>query len=290
MNLRHPIVAGSYYEAGAASCRHHAAKLLAAARLPDDLPRPLYGGLAPHAGWTYSGALAALTIKALLAEPGVRSIVLLSAHVSHSVDRGQVYDSGVWRTPLGDVQIDEELARALIEASTCLAPVPRAHDADPSLEVQVPLLQALRPDIRIVPIAVPPTGQAARIGQVLGSVLKDRIPPVPVIGSTDLTHHGGDFGAPGGRGPAGAAWTEANDRRMLDLIEAMAADKIIPEYRRRSNACGPGAVTAAITAAKALGAKRGLCLGYTNSYRVIHEQFPDESDDTTVGYASVVFA
>src|SRR5512142_3360860 len=102
MNLRYPIAAGMFYEGTPASCRHHAAKLIESAKLPPDLPSPLYGGLAPHAGWAYSGKTAALTHKAVMAGGPVQTLVMLSAHVMPSVRAGLIYDSGVWRTPLGD--------------------------------------------------------------------------------------------------------------------------------------------------------------------------------------------
>ena len=77
---------------------------------------------------------------------------------------------------------------------------------------------------------------------------------------------------------------------MLDLIEAMQADKIVAEAAARGNACGAGAIAATIAACGEMGATKGVCLAYTNSYRVMREADPGYSDETTVGYASVVFA
>ena len=77
---------------------------------------------------------------------------------------------------------------------------------------------------------------------------------------------------------------------MLDLVETMAAEKIVPEATERRNSCGAGAIAAAITACRQLGASRGLVLAYTNSYEISHAIRPNYADDTTVGYASVVFA
>lgn len=290
MNVRHPIAAGAFYEASPDSCRRHAASLLAAAEVPADLPgRPL-GAIVPHAGWVYSGAIAAKALKAALAGGEARSVVLFGADHTGMVQMGEVYDAGAWRTPLGDVGIDEELAAALLAAGDCLRAQPHAHMREHSLEVQVPLLQVLVGDLRIVPVAVPPSDLAVEIGRTVGQALAARGQATCVVGSTDLTHHGGRFGSPGGRGEAGEKWTRANDRRMIDLIEAMDADAVVPEYLQRHNACGAGAVAATIAACKALGAQRGICLEYNNSYKIVHEKYPYELDDTTVGYAAVVFA
>jgi AmmeMemoRadiSam system protein B len=292
MNLRFPVRAGTFYESAPAPCRHHATKLLESAVVPADLPERLYGGLVPHAGWTYSGRLAARTFKSLARRP-LDTVVLLGADHVGVVRRGEVFDSGVWQTPLGEVAVNEELAAAILKGSDLLRSNPAAHQDEHSLEVQVPLLQALNPRVRIVPVAVPPTAAAAAIGEAIGRVLAEgaeRFAGVFVVGSTDLTHHGGHFPSPGGRGETGRDWTVRNDRRMLDLVAAMKAEEIVEEATRNGNACGAGAIAATIAACRAMGATRGLCLEYTNSYDVVHALYPYELDDTTVGYASVVFA
>ena len=115
--------------------------------------------------------------------------------------------------------------------------------------------------------------------------------PIPaVVGSTDLTHHGPRYGHVVARGKAGADWTEKNDRRMIALMEALAADKVIAESKKHRNACGAGAVAATLAACRVLGATKGRCLAYTNSYKVIRRLQPNARDDNTVGYASVVLA
>lgn len=290
MNIRHPMRAGAFYEESPSSCRHHATKLIEEAKLPEDLPDRLFGGLVPHAGWMYSGKLAALTFKALAASGPIETVVLFGADHVGAVRQGEVYDSGVWRTPLGDAEVDADLAAALLKAGSGLRANPQAHAHEHSLEVQVPLLQVVAPAARIVPIAVPPTDLAVAVGEAVGKVLAERYPHVQVVGSTDLTHHGGHFPAPGGHHRKGVEWTVANDQRMIRLVEAMEVSKIIPEARERSNACGAGAVAATVAACRALGARRGLCLQYTNSYEIVHAIYPSDLDDTTVGYASVVFA
>ena len=290
MNLRQPTRAGSFYEESTSSCRRHATLLLEEADLPDDLPRQLYGGIVPHAGWVYSGKQAAMTFKALLSDDRIDTVVLLGADHCGTVHVGEVFDSGVWRTPLGDVKVNQELAGALLRAGGELFRAnPQAHAFEHSLEVQIPFLQAIRETLRIVPVGVPPTALAVEIGNVIGHVLKKQFSNAVVVGSSDLTHHGGHFPAPGGRGKVGVEWTEKNDRRMIDLIESMQAGKIVTEAQQHENACGAGAIAAAVAAAGQLGAKHGRCLSYTNSYRVIRETYPGETDDTTVGYASIVF-
>jgi len=289
MNLRYPVRAGSFYESSRSSCLHHATKLIDAAPAPDALPGPPVGGLVPHAGWTYSGALAARTLKALAAAQPLETVVLFGADHTGVVQSGELFDSGVWRTPLGDAPVDAEVASALLAGCDTLRANPGAHAHEHSIEVQVPLLQVIAPEAKIVPIAVPAAPPAVEIGEGVGRTLAEEFPDVRLVGSTDLTHHGGHFPAPGGRGRTGMEWTRDNDRRMLDRIEAMDAPGVIDEADARQNACGAGAIAATIAACAQLGATRGILLRYTNSYEIIHELYPDDPDDTTVGYASVVF-
>lgn len=289
MNVRQPARAGSFYEASPASCRAHTTALIEAAASADALPGEPLGGLVPHAGWAFSGRLAARTLKTLGRTGPPPTLVLLGADHFGTVQKGEVYASGAWQTPLGEATVDEELAAALLAAGDCLRDNPEAHGMEHSIEVQVPIIQTLYPQARIVPVAVPPSDLAVEIGRTIGATLKDCCPAGRVVGSTDLTHHGGHFGNPGGRGEQGVAWTVANDRRMLDRIEAMDAEAVVDEAAARGNACGAGAIAAAIAACRELGATRGVVLEYTNSYEVLHEMTPSVADDTTVGYASVVF-
>ena len=289
MTVRQPIVAGAFYPRSPDVCRRDVERLVQAAELPDDLPARLVGGIVPHAGWVFSGALAARTLKALLAGGGVRTAVLFGADHRGTVREGEVYPRGAWRTPLGDVPIDEDLAAAVLEGTDCCRANPDAHAGEHSLEVQVPILHVLAENLRILPIAVPPTDLAPRVGSAVGKVLAGR-EDVCVVGSTDLTHHGSRYGfAPGGRNEAGEQWARANDRRMIDRMESMDAGAVVAEAREHHNACGAGAIAATLAASRELGATRGLCLAYTNSYEIVHEKYPWELDDSTVGYAAVVF-
>jgi AmmeMemoRadiSam system protein B len=290
MNIRQPVRAGSFYEDAAPTCRHHAVKLVESAHVPADLPEKLYGGLVPHAGWDYSGKLSALTFKSLLDGRGPVTLVLFGADHVGTARKGEVFDSGVWQTPIGQVQVDDVMAKALLDGNDLLRANPAAHLREHSIEVQIPIIQVLCPDARIVPIEVPPEEVAVQIGHAVGKRLAELYPDAIVVGSTDLTHHGGHFPSPGGHGQEGVHWSRENDQRMLGLIKKMDANAVIIEAQARGNACGAGAIAATIAACMEMGATQGILLQYTNSYEVSHAMFPQETDDTTVGYASVAFA
>lgn len=220
-----------------------------------------------------------------------RTAILLGADHTGQARLGEVWPEGAWLVPGGQVQVDAALAERLISAGPALRANPSAHDYEHSIEVQVPLLREMGEDVRIVPVAVPASGQALEVGRQIGEVLAGLDEPgeVTLLGSTDLTHHGGHFGSPGGTGARSEAYASENDRRLLEHVLSMDAEGALRHAAEHHSACGAGAIAATIVATQRLGAKRGQLLEYTNSYRITHARQPGLGEDTAVGYASVVF-
>ncbi len=282
--------AGSFYDSDPAACRRSAEEILQRASLPEDLPERLFGGLVPHAGWTFSGATAALTLKALEQRGRLSRVVVFGADHWGIAAGAAIFEEGSWATPLGEVHVDGELAAGLRKACPSLRGDTRAHAREHSIEVQLPLMQMLRPDVRIVPINVSPGPEAEGLGRAVGEVLARDFAGASVIGSTDLTHYGPQYGfTPGGVGPAGLEWARENDRRVLKLIETMRAEKVIEETSSRMNACGGGAVAATVAACSAMGATKGIVLEYATSAEIMASLYQAPAEDA-VGYAAVVFA
>jgi AmmeMemoRadiSam system protein B len=184
------------------------------------------------------------------------------------------------------VAVDGDLAARLAEAlGEALATDADAHADEHSLEVQCPMIRALLPGAAIVPIAVPPSPSAAAFGARLAAVIAPD-EPVVVVASTDLTHYGRSYGhAPAGEGPASQRWMEENDRRMIARCLALEADAIVPEAAEHQNACGSGALAAAVAFARARGVTGGTLLEYTTSYR----ELPEPVFRTGVGYAGLLW-
>jgi MEMO1 family protein len=250
----------------------------------------LVAGVVPHAGWIFSGPTAGKVFKSLsqrkIAHP-TRAICFGSVHV-HGVHKPTAIRDGAWRTPLGELPIDaaltarifEEFGRDIVESKT-------PHEEEHSLEVVFPFLKKVFPNIKIVPIMVPPDDGAAPFGEKLGRMLKDEPGDVIFLGSSDMTHYGSRFGfTPAGRGAKAVQWVkEENDKRLIDLIVDMQAEKVVDEAERSRSACGPGAIAATVAAARSLGATKGFLLDQTTSYDVM----PGEGAETFVGYAGIVF-
>jgi MEMO1 family protein len=266
-------------------CRAQVERFLAGFEPPDE-PAELIAGVVPHAGWAYSGAIAARVWRSIADRGAPSTIVLLGAVHDPGVTANSIDPEGSWETPIGDVEIDAGLARKLLaELRHLVVADPSAHDDEHSLEVQVPFIRALLPSARIVPIAVVPSGHPVQLGDLLAQVARED--PFIVVASTDLTHYGEErFAfAPRGTGPEAHAWLKANDDRLIDLARGLLAEEILPEVAAHRNACGPGALAAAVSFARARGAETGILLEHGTSQDVV----PEDPFRFGVGYAGLVF-
>jgi MEMO1 family protein len=287
MPIRLPIVAGMFYPANEAACRQQVQEYLARHATFPPVEGARWGGIVPHAGWAFSGGVAARTFAALAAAEEPETVVLFGAVHSWGVSEASLYGSGTWRTPLGDVAIDAELAQQVLQTSRGLiAERPAAHAEEHSIEVQLPFVQALWPKARILPIAMPPMAMAPEVGRAVAQAVRAANRRAVGIGSSDLTHYGPRYRlAPVGVGERGLEWTHRNDQHLLDLVAALRATEIVAEAEARHNACGPGAIAAAIAYAVELGATHGSTLEYTTSYEVLPMGRPTD----LVGYAAIAF-
>lgn len=286
MPVRQPAVAGRFYPADRGRCRREIERCLPDSP-PSGLPERIVGGVVPHAGWAFSGPTAAKVFSAIASQFTPDTVVLLSAMHARGASQPALYGSGAWRTPLGEAPVDEELAQVLLSADGDFVDRPAAHAGEHSAEVQVPFVQYLFPEARILPIMMPPDQEAVSAGKVLARVTSGSEKEIVVVGTSDLTHYGPSFYgfAPAGTGQEALDWVRDNDRRVIDLMLELKARQIVPETTAHHNACGGGAIAGTVAAARKLGAEEGVLLEYTTSYDVRPQGIPTDF----VGYAAVVF-
>ncbi len=231
--------------------------------------RAALGCVVPHAGYMYSGHVAGAVYQGL-ALPR-RYVILCPNHtgVGHPL---ALLDDGAWRTPLGDVAIDRELAASMRAAFPLLSLDAEAHRSEHALEVQLPFLQALVGEFTFVPIAIG-TGRfevLAALGESIAKVIAASGAPVLVIASSDMNHYESDI-----------------DTRVKDslAIERMLAldPKGLYEVVHQENIsmCGYGPAVAMLTATKRLGATRAELIKYATSGDVSGDR------DKVVGYAGI---
>ena len=280
--IRPAVFAGRFYPGTRDGCQRMAAELFHAAAAPSAV-----GAIVPHAGWIYSGFAAALAIFGVAARKPETVIIFGAVHGPDS-NPASVFTAGAWATPVGDLQVDEDLARRFTQDRR-LVDAPAAHRHEHSIEVQLPLIRQVLPDVRIVPVGVRPGPDAAMIGQFCAAQALDLGRRVAFLGSTDLTHYGPAFGFEShGHGPEGIRWAKGvNDRRLVALIQALDAEAIVPEALVERNACGPGAVAATIGAVRQFGRVRYQELRHTCSAEV--EGLDDRDPFNSVGYEAGVF-
>jgi len=234
-------------------------------------------GVAPHAGWEFSGALAGAVFAAL---PGdLDTIVIIGGHLA-AADGILCASEESYETPLGPVPADLELLARLGRL------VPMADDrwADNTVEVQLPLCRHFHPEARCLALRAPPSSLAGDLGRAVASAAGTLRRRFGVVGSTDLTHYGPNYGfVPSGVGAEAERWVrDVNDRRFIDALTAMDEQSARDHAVREHAACSAGGAIAAMAFARELGVTRGDLIAYRTS-REVHPS------DSFVGYAAVLY-
>lgn len=267
--IRPPAVAGQFYPADSRKLRFEVEAFTRPAEGAQQAKIRALGCVAPHAGYVYSGGVAGAVYSRL--ELPTRYIILCPNHTG----RGEplaIMSKGAWRTPLGDVPIDEELASALKARFSLLAEDEAAHRFEHALEVQLPFLQVLHPQFSFVPITVG-TGHYEvlnALGIAIASAIRESGEQILVIASSDMNHYESD------------SVTRAKDRRAIDQILGLDPQGLYDVVRAASiSMCGYGPTVAMLTAALKLGAKKAELLRYATSGDVSGDR------DRVVGYAGM---
>jgi AmmeMemoRadiSam system protein B len=227
------------------------------ARLAAVIPRALAGRLralvSPHAGLRYAGAVAA-EAYALLRGRRALTVVLVGPAHRVAFDGVSVYASGAFETPLGMARVAEEVAERVLRAHPSFTADPWPHREEHSLETQLPFLQRVVPDVRIVPVLL--GGQARpdvdRLAAALAGAVDGR--EAVLVASTDLSHY------------HPAARASALDARVSECVTRLDPEGLIDLLESYDgHACGGGALVAVMKAVRALGAGRGEVLRYADS-------------------------
>lgn len=277
MRVRLPRVAGSFYAGNREELRqqikHCYTNRLGPGKIPsiNEGPRNIIGLVCPHAGYLYSGPVAAHSYYALANDGKPDVIVILGPNHTGEGAMLATMKEGIWRTPLGDVQVDGETAKKILKESAIIDVDEKAHMYEHSIEVQLPFLQDLyRSDFKFVPICftMQDLESCLEVGKTIAAALNGK--NALVIASSDMTHYE----------PQEIA--HKKDKRALDALKSLDEKSffsIIEKYHVTS--CGYGPVVALVAAAKMLGANRGEILCYKTSGDVTGDY------SAVVGYASV---
>lgn len=283
MQTRKPQFAGSWYPGGRSECQKVIESFLEAENIKQAEGNDPVGGVTPHAGWYFSGDIACNVIHQL-SRGGADVVVIFGMHL-HSGSPAFIMGEGAWETPFGDLEIEAEITSELIEKFPFTVETAARFVQDNTIELQLPFVHYFFKDAKIVTIGVPPTEQSLEVGRTIAGIAKKRSLNMKIIGSTDLTHYGANYGfSPKGAGRDAVDWVKnENDRKVIDAMVAMHTQAVIAEGKRNHNACCSGAAATAIETSKALGAARADCIAYTTSY----DKNPGGS---FVGYTGIVMS
>ena len=280
MATRFPAVAGTFYAATKdglvkqiRECFLHRLGPGSLPEVSEDGERRITALVSPHAGYMYSGPVAAHGYHRLASDGRPEVFVIIGPNHTGYGSPVSMVDRGVWVTPLGEAVVDEDVAKAVFKVSGIVDVDPVAHRYEHSIEVQLPFLQYLYgPSIRFVPICM--GLQDLETSREVGEAVAEALEEVDgvVIASTDLTHYE----------PQRLA--EEKDRAMIEAIVSMDEARVMQVLESKAvSACGYGPVCASIVASKRLGARIGELLSYRTSGDVTGDY------SAVVGYCSVAF-
>ena len=253
--IRSPAVAGMFYE-GSRSALEKQVHECFAVNEPATVKESFISAVVPHAGLMYSGHVAAAVYDKL--DIPKRLIILCPNHTgagrSAAINR-----SGAWRTPLGDLEIDSDLAADLCREASVLRDDAEAHEREHSLEVQLPFIQVLSPDVKFVPICLksPSYETCAEVGSAIARVVarhREKGEVIGLVASTDLNHY------------ENQETTLRKDQIVIDCVLALDPRALWTSIIQHDiSMCGFIPTTAMLIAANELGASKARLVKHATS-------------------------
>ena len=265
--IRRACVAGQFYPGEPSSLRQAVADLLKTGKGGREKAVAI---VAPHAGYIYSGRVAGRVYSEVVVPD---SIVLIGPNHTGLGANAAVMVNGIWETPIGNIEVDRDLAMAVAGATPSFSEDSVAHLGEHSLEVQLPFIHTINPSARIVPITVMSAGprECEEMGRAIAGAIRSHPGEVLIVVSSDMNHYEPDD------------VTREKDRHAIDMVlelDWMGLLKVTAE--RHITMCGVVPAAIAIVAARHLGAGEARLSAYATS--------GEGSGDYThvVGYAGIV--
>jgi len=269
--IRPPAVAGMFYPENKVTLDQDVAMVLEESR-EIDLQGEIIGMVVPHAGYMFSGGVAARAYRQLFDSKIEVVVVIAPSHCEYFTEIS-IYDGYAYSTPLGTLPVDKELAQELADQSPQIILSDKGHRFEEhALEVQLPFLQKIIDDFRFVPIVMGEHNQdnIDSLANGLAQVLKDK--QALIIASTDLSHFYNDEKA------------NSLDQVVVDDIENFDEEQLFQDLQSgECEMCGGGPAVAVMKACKLLGASQSQVLLYRNSGDITGDR------EEVVGYLSAIF-
>jgi AmmeMemoRadiSam system protein B len=287
--LRKPAVSGQFYDGSEESLIQTIKECFLNDRGPKSLPKIMQGDkkiiglVVPHAGYIYSGAIAAHSYN-ILAKNGFSDIFIILGPNHTGMGSGvSVMAEGSWLTPLGEIAINEDVSNQLCK--NIIEKDDNAHMYEHSIEVQLPFLQFSSENKKFdfVPIcmAMQDFDTANEVGKIIAETVKTINKNIVIIASTDFSHAGFNYMTMPPEGMRVDEYAEKQDKLAIGQIKKMNAEGLINTVHENNiSMCGYGPVAAMLTAAKQIGARKVELLKYGTSYEV-------QPSSSCVGYGAL---
>ena len=279
LNLRRPAVAGSFYAGDSKSLNKQIENCFLHKIGPGEIPQVnpkrqnnIIGLVSPHAGYMYSGPVAANGFYSIALGGKPDTIIILGPNHRGFGEDISIMAEGKWKTPLGELEIDTETAEDILKNSKIIKNDTKAHQYEHSIEVQLPFIQYIYgKNIKFIPICMThqDINTDIEIAKSICSSVVDK--NILIIASSDFTHYEPQEYAENVDKQAINAILDFNPKKLYDMI-----------YQQNLSMCGPGPITVMLIACKILGAKKAELLKYATSGDV------SGMYDQVVGYASLI--
>ena len=271
LKIRPPSVAGMFYPEKKAVLDQDVAVVLEESR-DYEINGPIYGIIVPHAGYMFSGGVAARAYRQLL-DRDIQTVVVISPSHGEYFTEISIYDGFAYRTPLGTLPVDKDLAHKLTEYNPQIILSEKGHRFNEhALEVQLPFLQKILDQFKFVPIVM---GEHSHYNiQVLAEALAGELKNEKglIVASSDLSHFYSDEKA------------TKLDQIVIDNIEQYDEEQLFKDLKAgHCEMCGGGPAVTAMKASKLLGATQSKVLLYRNSGDITGDR------SEVVGYLSAIF-
>ena len=288
-NVRRPAVAGQFYDAGKNQLEKTIKDCFLDERGPKSLPKiekgekNVKGLIVPHAGYIYSGAIAAHAYHNLSINGFADTFIIIGPNHTGMGSGVALMKQGKWQTPLGGIPINKKLAEKLLKG--LIDDDENANKYEHSIEVQLPFLQycAKEKKFDFVPIcmAMQDYETSKEIGEIIADEIKKNDKKIVIIASSDFSHVGFNYMSMPQSGMNVDEYAEKQDMLAVEKILDLAPESLIDAVHKNNiTMCGYGPIAAMLTAAKKLGSGKAELLKYGTSYEV-------QPGSSCVGYGAI---
>ncbi len=264
--VRKPIVAGTFYPASSDVLRGRIESMVDKKAHPEKM----LGAVSPHAGYQFSGVVACEVFsKANITD----TVIMLGPNHTGIGKPFALYAEGNWRTPFGDISVDQELSAALLKKSNLIEEDMTAHAGEHSLEVQLPIMQYFKPGFKIVPIVIGTAElkKCMEAAEAIAAVIKESGKDVLIVASSDMTHYESQDDA------------KKKDKIAIDAILRLDENLLLKNVGKYNiTMCGYIPTVIMIAAVKALGATAARLVRYQTSGDITGDY------SQVVGYAGII--